>query len=83
VTNGRSELSVTQPSLGCTSSTSQAFHLHWEDKDGEAQSRGQRYSFTTQIACSGNVQTCLTTVAFHYGHDDIQFDRSDVVCTSE
>ena len=83
VTNGTSSLSFTNPFTGCSVSTSQSFHLHFADAPDDIRSHGMRTTATSQIGCGGSVQTCETTVAFHYGSDGIQFDRSDVVCTTE
>jgi hypothetical protein len=83
VVNGSLDVSFANRLTGCTSSNSERFHTHSEDKDGEAQSRGSRYVTTSQAGCGGTVQTCLTTVAFHYGRGEIQFDRTDVACTTE
>ena len=83
ITNGRLDFSFANRLTGCTSSSSQSFHTHFEDKDGEAQSHGSRYVTTSQMGCGGSVQTCLTTVAFHYGRGEIQFDRTEVACTTE
>src|SRR5262249_48647392 len=73
ITNGKLDFSFANRLTGCTSSSSESFHTHFEDKDGEAQSHGSRYVTTSQIGCGGSVQTCLTTVAFHYGRGEIQF----------
>jgi hypothetical protein len=83
VTNGTLELSYTQPFTGCSVSSSQSFHLHWAEQGGDARSHGERRSYTTQVGCDGSVETCVTTVAFQYGNGDVQFDRSEVVCTNE
>jgi hypothetical protein len=83
VTNGRLDFSFANSLTGCTSSSSQSFHTHFEDKDGEAQSHGSRYTTTSQVGCGGSTETCLTVVAFHYGRGEIQFDRTDVTCTTD
>jgi len=83
VVNGSLDFSFANRLTGCTSSSSERFHTHFEDKDGEAQSHGSRYVTTSQVGCGGTVQTCLTTVTFHYGRGEIQFDRTDVACTTE
>jgi hypothetical protein len=83
IVNGTIDLAYTQPFTGCSVTSSQSFHTSFADQDGEAQSHGERYAFKTTIGCDGSAQTCTTTVAFHYGRGEIQFDRSDVVCTDE
>ena len=84
ITNGQLDFSFANRLTGCTSSSSQKFHTSFLDKDGEAQSHGSRYVTTSQVGCGGGpVQTCLTVVAFHYGRGEIQFDRTDVACTTE
>ena len=83
VVNGNLDFSFANRLTGCTYSSSEKFHTHFEDKAGEAQSHGSRYVTTSQVGCGGTVQTCLTTVTFHYGRGEIQFDRTDVACTTE
>jgi hypothetical protein len=83
VVNGNLDFSFANRLTGCTYSSSQSFHTAFEDKDGEAQSHGSRYVTTSHVGCGGDVQTCLTTVAFHYGSGEIHFDRTEVSCTPE
>jgi hypothetical protein len=83
VVNGTLDFSFANRLNGCTYSTSARFHTNFEDQDGEAQSHGSRYVTTSQVGCGGAVETCLTTVTFHYGRGEIQFDRTDVACTTE
>jgi len=83
ITNGKLDFSFANRLTGCTTSSSKSFHTHFEDKDGEAQSHSSRYVTTSQMGCGGSVETCLTIVAFHYGRGEIQFDRTDVACTTE
>lgn len=82
-TNGRLDFSFANRLTGCTTSSSESVHVHFEDKDGEAQSHVSRYVTSSQVGCGGSVENCLTVVAFHYGRGEIQFDRTDVVCTTE
>ena len=49
---------------------------------GELQSRSERSTLTNQIQCGGFAQTCVTTLEAHYANGDVQFNRSDVVCTT-
>jgi hypothetical protein len=82
VTNGVLAISITNPFTACSLSQTQPFHTHWLQKDGELQSRSERLTLTNTISCAGIEHTCVSTLDFHYANGDVQFSRSDLICTT-